>query len=139
MMLNHGRHGSERVLSRPSVETNDPDQLTPDQKARSGSSGATSTIKASVLPLGGDPRDNPCEPIGKYGWDGGLGTSWYSDPHEEMVTILLTSRLDVAGAPDVCLDFWTSAYQPSTTDGPGRGDLSAARHRPRPAVAGPFT
>jgi hypothetical protein len=36
MMLNKGKHGSERILSRPSVETMTTDQLTPEQKAASG-------------------------------------------------------------------------------------------------------
>src|SRR5205823_1078407 len=33
MMLNQGKHGSERVLSRPAVETMTTDQLTAEQKA----------------------------------------------------------------------------------------------------------
>ena len=50
--------------------------------------------------------------VGQYGWDGGLGTSWRSDPSEDMVTILLTQRAWTSPSPpDVCLDFWTSAYQ----------------------------
>ncbi len=36
MMLNKGKHGSERILCRPSVETMTTDQLTPEQKAVSG-------------------------------------------------------------------------------------------------------
>jgi hypothetical protein len=42
----------------------------------------------------------------------GLGTSWSSDPGEDMVAILLTQRLwDSPNPPGVYLDFWTSAYQ----------------------------
>ena len=42
----------------------------------------------------------------------GLGTSWRSDPGEEMVGILMTQRAWTSPSPtDVCLDFWTSAYQ----------------------------
>jgi len=37
-------------------------------------------------------REDVAGPVGKFGWDGGLGTSWYSDPQEEMVTILMTQR-----------------------------------------------
>ena len=33
MMLNQGKHGSARILSRPSVETMTADHLTPEQKA----------------------------------------------------------------------------------------------------------
>jgi CubicO group peptidase (beta-lactamase class C family) len=35
MMLDKGKHGNERVLSRPSVEAMTTDQLTPEQKAAS--------------------------------------------------------------------------------------------------------
>jgi CubicO group peptidase (beta-lactamase class C family) len=50
--------------------------------------------------------------IGSYGWDGGLGTSWRSDPKEAMVTVLLTQRACTSpNPPAVAQDFWTSAYQ----------------------------
>jgi CubicO group peptidase (beta-lactamase class C family) len=49
--------------------------------------------------------------VGKYGWDGGLGTSWYSDPAEDMTTILLTQvGWTSPSPPNVCRDFWTLAY-----------------------------
>ena len=49
--------------------------------------------------------------VGKYGWDGGLGTSWYSDPKEDMVTILLTQvAMQSPTPPNVFRDFWTLAY-----------------------------
>ncbi len=31
-------------------------------------------------------------PVGKFGWDGGLGTSWYADPKEGTVDFLMTQR-----------------------------------------------
>jgi CubicO group peptidase (beta-lactamase class C family) len=50
--------------------------------------------------------------VGRFGWVGGLGTSWYSDPKEEMVAILMTQRLSDSPSPhSLYLDFWTSAYQ----------------------------
>jgi CubicO group peptidase (beta-lactamase class C family) len=113
MMLNKGRHCSERLLSRPSVETMTTDQLTPQQKAASGWPGGYFDshgwgFGVSVVTR----RDGVAETVGKFGWDGGLGTSWHSDPKEEMVTILMTQRAWTSPSPpDVCLDFWTSAYQ----------------------------
>ena len=113
MMLNQGKHGNERLLSRPSVETMTTDQLTPEQKAASG-----------IVPGYWDSRgwgfgvsmvtrrDDVAAVPGRFGWDGGMGTSWYSDPREGMVTILMTQRAWTSPSPpDVCLDFWTSAYQ----------------------------
>jgi CubicO group peptidase (beta-lactamase class C family) len=57
-------------------------------------------------------RDDLAAVPGRFGWDGGYGTSWSSDPKEEMVAILMTQRLwDSPSPPDVYLDFWTLAYQ----------------------------
>jgi CubicO group peptidase (beta-lactamase class C family) len=112
-MLNKGKHGSERVLSRPSVETMTTDQLTPEQKAVSGLVGGYFDshgwgFGVSVVTR----RDDVAAVPGRFGWDGGLGTSWYSDPGEEMVGILLTQRAWTSPSPPgVCLDFWTGAYQ----------------------------
>jgi CubicO group peptidase (beta-lactamase class C family) len=113
MLLDKGRHGKERIISRPSVETMTTDQLTPAQKAVSGLvSGFFDShgwgFGVSVV----TQRVNIWEPVGRFGWDGGLGTSGYSDPHEDMITILMTQRAWTSPAPpDVCLDFVTLAYQ----------------------------
>lgn len=113
MMLNQGKHGSERILSRPTVETMTTDQLTPKQKALSGLvSGSFDShgwgFGVSVVTR----RDDVAAVPGRFGWDGGMGTSWNSDPREGMVTILMTQRAWTSPSPpNVCLDFWTSAYQ----------------------------
>ena len=108
MLLNQGKHGSTRILSRPSVEAMTTDQLTAEQRASAG-------------PFLGDNRSwgfgvsvvTKCDDVaavpGRFGWDGGLGTSWSSDPKEDMVAILMTQCL---GFPSgVYTDFWTLAYQ----------------------------
>jgi CubicO group peptidase (beta-lactamase class C family) len=113
MMLNKGKHGSERILSRPAVETMTTDQLTAEQKAVSGlvpgyfdSHGWGFGVSVVTK------RVDLAAPVEQYGWDGGLGTSWRSDPGEEMTIILLTQRAWTSPVPPpVCLDFWTSAYQ----------------------------
>jgi CubicO group peptidase (beta-lactamase class C family) len=113
MMLNQGKHGSERIISRLSVETMTTDQLTPEQKAVSGLIPGSFDSHGwgfgmSVVTKLDDVSAVP----GRYGWDGGLGTSWYSDPSEEMVAILMTQQSWTSpNPPNVCLDFWTSAYQ----------------------------
>ena len=112
MLLNKGKYGSERILSRPSVETMTADQLTPEQKAVSGfmpgyfdSRGWGFGVAVVTR------RDDLAAVPGMFGWDGGLGTSWYSDPREEMVAILMTQRAVFLLFSAVYLDFWTSAYQ----------------------------
>ena len=50
---------------------------------------------------------------GAFGWDGGLGTSWYSDPMNQLVGVLLTQRAWTSPVPpDVCRDFWRATYSP---------------------------
>jgi len=112
MMLNKGRYGSERLLSRPSVETMTTDQLTPEQKSVSGFFPGYFDSRGwgfgvSVITR----RDDLAAVPGRFGWDGGLGTSWYSDPSEGMVAILMTQRLAFPLFSEVYLDFWTLAYQ----------------------------
>ena len=111
MLLNKGRHGRERVLSRPSIEVMTSDQLTPEQRSEAG----LFFGKNRSWGFGGavDLRqDNLYTVPGRYGWDGGYGTSAYSDPREGLVGILLTQRLMTSPQPPlVFLDFWTSVYQ----------------------------
>jgi len=91
MMLSQGKHGNERILSRLSVELMTTDQLTPEQKAVSGLfpgffDSQDWGFGVSVITR----RDDLAAVPGRYGWDGGLGTSWYSDPREDMVIRMMT-------------------------------------------------
>ncbi len=111
MMLGFGKLGRERILSRPSVEAMITDQLTAEQRAanqmffdgnRSWGFGVSMVIK----------RDATASVPGRYGWEGGYGTSWASDPKEGLVGILLTQVLwSSPQGPRVYHDFWTSVYQ----------------------------
>jgi len=113
MMQNQGQHGGGRILSRPSVETMTADHLTPAQKALSGLvpgyfDGHGWGFGVAVV----TQREDVAAPVGSYGWDGGLGTSWRSDPSEDMVTILLTQASWTSPVPPrVSRDFRTAAYQ----------------------------
>jgi CubicO group peptidase (beta-lactamase class C family) len=113
MMLNHGRHGAGRILSRPTVELMTADHLTPEQKAASPFfPGFWDTrgwgFGLSVVTR----RDGVALSPGSFGWDGGFNTSCYSDPHEDMVAIFLVQRLMNSPVPsDFYADFWTLAYQ----------------------------
>jgi CubicO group peptidase (beta-lactamase class C family) len=112
MMLNKGKHGSERVLSRPSVETMTTDQLTAEQKAVSDlfpgfwdSRGWGFGVSIVTR------RDDLAAVPGRFGWDGGFGTSWCSDPREDLVAILMAQRLGIPLTSVINRDFWTSVYQ----------------------------
>jgi CubicO group peptidase (beta-lactamase class C family) len=110
MLLNKGRHGDTRILARASVELMMTDQLTAEQKTGAelffgnnrgwGFGGAVYT-----------QRDDLFAVPGRYGWDGGYGTSGYLDPHNDLVGVLLTQRtMDSPQPPKVFVDFWTQAY-----------------------------
>jgi CubicO group peptidase (beta-lactamase class C family) len=109
MLLENGRHGNERILSRASVERMTSDQLTPAQKTGDAALfldgrgwGFGVAVDAARTDLAASP--------GRYGWDGGYGTSWANDPREELVAILITQRGGFPGASPVYRDFWTTAY-----------------------------
>lgn len=112
MLLNKGAHGSARILSRPSVETMTTDQLTPAQKALSGLHSGYFDSHGWGFGVSVVTRRDTAASLGTFGWDGGLGTSWHTDPSEELITILMTQVAWTSPSPPaVCLDFWTSAYQ----------------------------
>jgi CubicO group peptidase (beta-lactamase class C family) len=111
MLLNKGRHGSMRLLSRPSVELMTSDQLTVAQKAASDFLGESWDYRSWGLGLGVvTGRDGMAAP-GSYGWAGGFGTAWANDPGEEMIGILMTQRALFPALSPLYLDFWTGAYQ----------------------------
>jgi CubicO group peptidase (beta-lactamase class C family) len=110
MMLNKGRHGREHILSRASVELMTSDQLTPEQRA--GSEVFFGTHSSWGLGVAVDIRRTEIfHTPGRFGWTGGLGTTAYTDPAEEMIGILFTQRMmESPEAPKVFVDFWTLAY-----------------------------
>ncbi|HEV7713751.1 MAG TPA: serine hydrolase domain-containing protein [Asanoa sp.] len=110
MML---RAGDEPLLSRPTLATMFEDHLTPAQKVLPH--WVVNQFEGSGWGFGGQVtthRRGIADTPGKYGWDGGLGTSWRVDPAEEMITILMTQRAWLSpDPPPILRDFWTLAYQ----------------------------
>jgi CubicO group peptidase (beta-lactamase class C family) len=113
MLLGGGAFRGARVLSRPAVSLMTSDQLTPEVKVVSG-----------LLPGDFDHtgwgfgvsvvtrRTGLAKSVGSYGWDGGLGTSWFNDPAEDLTVILMTQQMFSSPRPGaIFTDFWTSAYQ----------------------------
>jgi CubicO group peptidase (beta-lactamase class C family) len=48
---------------------------------------------------------------GSYGWDGGMGSSWWTDPVTGVTAILLTNQMWTSPAPSpVFVDFWEAAF-----------------------------
>jgi CubicO group peptidase (beta-lactamase class C family) len=111
MLLNKGRHHGERILSRPAVELMMNDQLTPAQKEGTElffGTAASWGLGGAVITRRTDLWATP----GRYGWDGGYGSSAHLDPTEDMAGVLMTTRMmEAPQPPRVFTDFWTSAYQ----------------------------
>jgi CubicO group peptidase (beta-lactamase class C family) len=116
MLLHRGRHGDEHreprepILSRAAVELMTTDHLTADHRAGSDLFFGTHTswgLGMAVDIRRTDLYRNP----GRFGWDGGLGTSAYTDPNERAIGLLFTQRMmDSPEAPNLYNDFWTLAY-----------------------------
>jgi len=114
MLLNGGvgAVGGARVLSQGAVEAMTRDQLTPEQ--RQGAEIFLGTHSSWGFGMAVNVRSQADEPWvvpGRFGWDGGYGTSAYSDPKNDLVGILLTQRLlDSPEGPSVYGEFWAGAY-----------------------------
>jgi CubicO group peptidase (beta-lactamase class C family) len=104
--------GGAPIVSRPSVETMTSDHLTSEQKAVSGFFPGDFDARGWGFGLGVvTRRDFPFEPVGTYGWDGGLGTIWRNDPSEQLTTILMTNAAWTSPQlPAIAHDFLTATY-----------------------------
>ena len=110
MLLAGGVHGDRRLLSADSVREMTKDQLTAEQKAAStffpgffDAHGWGYGVAVSTAP-------DPVSAVpGRYGWDGGFGTSWINDPTRGLVAIVMTQASDFlfSGALD---EFWRTLY-----------------------------
>jgi hypothetical protein len=48
--------------------------------------------------------DDLCHTPGRFGWDGGYGTSWYSDPREQLTAYPTHDGFAAAACADALLD-----------------------------------
>jgi CubicO group peptidase (beta-lactamase class C family) len=111
MLLNKGRHGDEQILSRAAIELMTSDQITAEQRV--GAELFFGDYRSWGFVMSVDTRrDHLFHNPGRFGWDGGTGTTAYVDPAEEMIGILFTQRMmDSPEPPKVFSDFWTLAYE----------------------------
>jgi CubicO group peptidase (beta-lactamase class C family) len=103
MLLARGRHGNRRILDEDSVGVMTSNQITGEQRGpasapfldtRGWGMGLSVAIAA----------DDEWSRSGRYGWDGGLGTSWFNDPNAGVSAILMSQRFPPAF--ELFTDFW---------------------------------
>jgi CubicO group peptidase (beta-lactamase class C family) len=116
MMLNKGAFGQKRLVAVSSIEMMTANQLTPEQQQMGRLILGENTgwgFGVSVL----TKHDGLATRAGRYGWNGGLGSSWWNDPNEGLTAIIVTERtFESADPPNVIKDFWKSAYEAIRTE-----------------------
>jgi CubicO group peptidase (beta-lactamase class C family) len=102
MLLNDGRAGDTRILTRPTVRLMTTNWLTPEQRAAgfvgdptfwaSQGFGLGVSVTDDISRLGYNPYSSP----GAFGWPGATGVWWRADPTEDMVTIFMIQSANPA-------------------------------------------
>lgn len=113
MLLGKGELDGVRILSAESVEEMTRDQLTGQQKTGPHTDmffhGHSSWGLGMAVAL---RQAEPWLTPGRFGWDGGYGTSAYTDPRQGLIGVLMTQRLmDSPEPPPTFTDFWRAAYE----------------------------
>ena len=110
MMLSGGEANGESVLSPGSIELMTRDHLTRRQRVSShifiGDHSGWG-LGMAVPPAGVETQAIPRG----FGWNGGSGTTWRSDPSTGLTGILFTQRaMTSPQPPQLFIDFWEAAY-----------------------------
>ena len=115
LMLRDGRAlNGERVLSRKTIELMTTDFLTAEQRGRLFL--GFDMWSARGFGLGVSIVDNLAGQynlgsIGRFGWGGAFGTSWFNDPKEDLTAILMIQSLVGPLSPKIEADFVNLVYQ----------------------------
>jgi CubicO group peptidase (beta-lactamase class C family) len=90
------------LLSPATVELMTTDQLSGDQRTA-----AAPFLDGRGWGLGVAVGVEP----GRFGWDGGLGSSWSADPARDLTAVLLTQRRDSPEPFGLRSDFWAAVHR----------------------------
>jgi CubicO group peptidase (beta-lactamase class C family) len=110
MLMNGGVHRGRRILTDTSVRAMTTDHITPAQKTSANffpgffeKSGWGYGMRIGTAP------DAITSVPGRYGWDGGFGTSWMNDPNRKLIAVVMTQSADFLfnGGLDA---FWRGVY-----------------------------
>lgn len=91
MLRDGGVHGGTRLLSARSVELMTTNRLTPDQVRTAGALlGGAGWGLGMAVTAAPDEISAP----GRYGWSGGYGLDWFTDPHDDLIGLAFTQTSD---------------------------------------------
>ncbi|HEV7691666.1 MAG TPA: serine hydrolase domain-containing protein [Hyphomonadaceae bacterium] len=108
MLLADGELGGKKLLSPESVRLMTTNQLTDEQRKVSDKSLTPGMFDAAGwgYGMGVQIAANPDTDIpGAYGWDGGFGSSWFTDPNRKIISIVMTQ------SPDFLFNGGLAAYR----------------------------
>jgi CubicO group peptidase (beta-lactamase class C family) len=97
MLAAGGEHRGRRLLGAESVRAMSQNQLTAAQRAASASSFFPGFFDTSGWGYGvgvSTAPDAVSSVPGRYGWDGGFGTTWFNDPNRGLIAIAMTQSSD---------------------------------------------
>jgi CubicO group peptidase (beta-lactamase class C family) len=88
LLMNRGVHAGQQLVSEESVRLMTTNHLTLEQIAGAGPvrGGRGGGLGMSVVPAP--------DGAGRYGWEGGYGTSWFNDPEHNLIAIVMTQVSD---------------------------------------------
>jgi CubicO group peptidase (beta-lactamase class C family) len=99
--------GGGRVLTRESAVALTTDALTPAQLAVAADVVGPGRSYGVQVGVDVEDRADPFRRTGRWGWDGGTGTSAWADPDRQLAGVLLTQRM-MTGPPDEPNAFWAT-------------------------------
>ena len=110
LLVAGGRHGSHEVLSAGSVADMTHNHVSAAQRVASAPILEPGDGWGYCMVVPAPAKGRPPVPSG-FGWNGGTGTVWASDPARGLTGILLTQRaLSSPEPPPLFVDFWDAAY-----------------------------
>ncbi len=112
MLMNKGAYPGGRLLGEASVIEMTRDQLTSEQKSGAGLGPGFFTGHGwgyGVMVYTAPDAISPTP--GRYGWDGGYGTSWANDPDSGLIGMMFTQSVAYYIGSAQFHDFWSGAFQ----------------------------
>ncbi len=104
MLLAMGEYsGTRRLLTERSIEVMTSNHITTSQRGPASAMFLENRGWGMGVSVALPPDDDWSRP-GRYGWEGGLGTSWFNDPRTSVCAILVSQRFPPAF--ELFTDFW---------------------------------